>query len=112
MKPVATRRSEVEQKFAYATARRHDLSNQVFEAQAANREPAFLSQTAADVIATARECFDYLGQDIHRVLRRSRSRDPGHEINDTHFMGVVTKEVAGAPGYLVAADGGQVALEV
>lgn len=43
---------------------------------------------------------------------RNLSRDPGDEINDTHFMGVTIEEVAGAPGYLVAVDGAQVALDV
>ncbi|MGJ7486918.1 hypothetical protein ACSFA2_16780 [Variovorax sp. LT2P21] len=43
---------------------------------------------------------------------RNISRDPGNEIHDTHFMGVAIEEVAGAPGYLVAVDGGQVALDL
>lgn len=43
---------------------------------------------------------------------RNISRDPGHETHDTHFMGVAIEEVAGAPGYLVAVDGGQVALDM
>ncbi len=43
---------------------------------------------------------------------RNLGRDPGHEIHETHFMGVAIEGVAGAPGYLVAVDGGQVALEV
>jgi hypothetical protein len=42
---------------------------------------------------------------------RNVSRDPDHEINDPHFIGVAIEEVAGAPGYLVAVDGGQVALD-
>jgi hypothetical protein len=32
--------------------------------------------------------------------------------HDTQFMGVAIEEVAGAPGHLVAVDGGQVALEL
>lgn len=43
---------------------------------------------------------------------RNVSRDPGHEIHDTHFMGVAIEEVTGVPGYLVAVDGGQVPLDV
>ena len=43
---------------------------------------------------------------------RNLGRDPGDEINDTHFMGVMIEEVVGAPGYLVGVDGGQVALDV
>lgn len=43
---------------------------------------------------------------------RNLGRDPDQEIHDTHFMGVAIEEAAGAPGYLVAVDGGQVALEV
>lgn len=43
---------------------------------------------------------------------RNVSRDPGHEIHDTHFMGVAIEEAAGAPGYLMAVDGGELALEV
>jgi hypothetical protein len=43
---------------------------------------------------------------------RNTSRHPGEETHDAHFMGAAVEEVVGAPGYLVALDGGQIALEV
>ncbi|MBI4641753.1 MAG: hypothetical protein HY731_13740 [Candidatus Tectomicrobia bacterium] len=38
--------------------------NALFEAKKAAKDPTFLVHTCADIIATARECFDYLAQDI------------------------------------------------
>jgi hypothetical protein len=38
--------------------------NELFEAKRQRRDPAFMVHTAADIISTVRECFDYLGQDI------------------------------------------------
>ncbi len=38
--------------------------NSLFSAKKASSDPAHLVHACADIISTARECFDYLGQDI------------------------------------------------
>lgn len=38
--------------------------NALFSAKKASSNPAFLVHTCADIVSTARECFDYLSQDI------------------------------------------------
>jgi hypothetical protein len=38
--------------------------DELFASKKESRDPAFLVHAAADIIAAARECFDYLGQDI------------------------------------------------
>lgn len=63
-KPQPKRKQDVATKLDYATHRHQQLMNELFEAKRKRRNPAFLVHTAADIISTARECFDYLGQDI------------------------------------------------
>jgi hypothetical protein len=63
-KPVATRMADVQSKLAYAKHRSQELMKALFSAAKASGDPAFLVHTCADIISTARECFDYLGQDI------------------------------------------------
>jgi hypothetical protein len=51
--------------------------NTLFEAKMAASDPAFLVHTCADIISSARECFDYLGQDIiecHIIPKTSNQR--------------------------------------
>ena len=62
--PTPLRKQDVLSKIGYATHRHQMLMNELFEAKNASRDPAFLVHTAADIISTVRECFDYLGQDI------------------------------------------------
>ena len=62
--PTAMRRQDVESKLDYARHRHQELMNALFNAKRADQDPAFLVHTCADIIATVRECFDYLGQDI------------------------------------------------
>ncbi len=38
--------------------------NALFAAKKSSSDPAFLAHTCADIISAARECFDYLGQDV------------------------------------------------
>lgn len=63
-KPIAARKTDVQSKLAYAKHRHQELMNALFSAKKATSDPAFLVHTCADIISTARECFDYVGQDI------------------------------------------------
>ncbi|HEY9804057.1 MAG TPA: hypothetical protein V6D25_27245 [Leptolyngbyaceae cyanobacterium] len=62
--PTPLRKQDVLSKIDYAKHRHQELMNELFAAKNASRDPAFLVHTAADIISTVRECFDYLGQDI------------------------------------------------
>lgn len=76
-KPTAMRRADVKAKLAYASHRHQEVMNTLFEAKKAASDPAFLVHTCADIISTARECFDYLGRDIiecHIVAKTSNQR--------------------------------------
>lgn len=63
-KPVGARRADVQSKLEYAKHRQQELMNALFAAKKAASDPAFLVHSCSDIISTARECFDYLGQDI------------------------------------------------
>jgi hypothetical protein len=63
-KPVAPRKADVQSKLAYAKHRHQELMNTLFAAKKSSSDPTFLVHTCADIISAARECFDYLGQDI------------------------------------------------
>jgi len=63
-KPIAPRKSEVQSKLAYAKHRHQELISTLFAAKKSSTDPTFLVHACADIIAAARECFDYLGQDI------------------------------------------------
>lgn len=63
-KPAAPRKVDVQSKLAYAKHRYQELMNMLFSAKKSATDPTFLVHTCADIISTARECFDYLGQDI------------------------------------------------
>jgi hypothetical protein len=63
-KPAAPRKVHVQSKLAYAKHRHQELMNTLFGAKKSASDPAFLVHTCAEIISTARECFDYLGQDI------------------------------------------------
>ena len=63
-KPIAARKADVQSKLAYAKHRHQELMNALFSAKKASSDPVFLVHACADIISTARECFDYLGQDI------------------------------------------------
>ncbi|MGO3891179.1 MAG: hypothetical protein ACTJHW_09400 [Paenalcaligenes sp.] len=63
-KPIAARKTDVGAKLAYAVHRCQELRNVLFSAKKASSDPEFLAHTCADIISTARECFDYLAQDI------------------------------------------------
>lgn len=76
-KPAAMRKPDVQAKLAYASHRHQEVMNTLFAAKKAASDPAFLVHTCADIISTARECFDYLGQDIiecHIVAETSNQR--------------------------------------
>lgn len=62
--PQATRKADIASKLAYANHRYQELMNELFEAKKGDRDPAYLVHAASEIIATSRECFDYLGQDI------------------------------------------------
>ena len=64
VKPKALRQADVQAKIAYAKHRVQELLNALFEAKKGSTDPDFLVHTCGDIIATVRECFDYLGQDI------------------------------------------------
>jgi hypothetical protein len=63
-KPKPNRKQQVVDKIAYATHRHQELMSELFSAKNEDRDPTYLVHAAADVLAAARECFDYLGQDI------------------------------------------------
>jgi len=63
-KPHAPRKAEVHSKLGYAKHRQQELMNTLFAAKKSASDPAFLVHACADIISAARECFDYLGQDI------------------------------------------------
>ena len=63
-KPSAQRRADVESKLAYAKHRHQDVMNTLFSAKKSSIDPAFIIHSCGDIISAARECFDYLGQDI------------------------------------------------
>lgn len=58
------RKADIQSKIAYAKHRHQELMAALFEAKKAATDPAYLVHNCADIISTARECFDYLGQDI------------------------------------------------
>ncbi|MGK2943044.1 MAG: hypothetical protein ACSLFJ_15450 [Immundisolibacter sp.] len=62
--PTPTRKVDVTSKLAYADKRRNALMDELFAAKKEDRDPDFLIHAAADVISNARECFDYVAQDI------------------------------------------------
>jgi len=63
-KPQSRRKADVTSKLDYADHQRNQLMDELFASKSQRRDPAFLVHAAADIIAAARECFDYLGQDI------------------------------------------------
>lgn len=76
-RPIAVRKADVQGKIAYAIHRNGELMNALFKGKKEANDPAFLVHTCADIISTARECFDYLGQDIiecHIVAKTSSQR--------------------------------------
>lgn len=62
--PIAKRKADVFSKLDYAEHRRNDVFAELLAAKREDRDPKFLVHAAADVVATARETFDYLGNDI------------------------------------------------
>ncbi len=75
-KPLPTRKQDVISKLDYADHRHQQLMEELFKSKRAARDPAFLVHTAADIIATARECFDYFGQDIINCYIVPNTRNP------------------------------------
>ncbi|MEK6581488.1 MAG: hypothetical protein AABZ25_03795 [Nitrospirota bacterium] len=75
-KPLPTRKKDVLSKLEYATHRHQQLMGELFESKRERRDPAFLVHTAADIIVTVRECFDYLGQDIIDCYIVPNTQDP------------------------------------
>jgi len=63
-KPIPTRKDDVLSKLAYVAHRRGELMNELFSAKKEDRDPEHLVHAASEVLATSRECFDYLAQDI------------------------------------------------
>lgn len=63
-KPNAPRKADVLSKLAYARHCHQQMMNTLFTAKRSASDPAFLVHSCSDVISAARECFDYLGQDI------------------------------------------------
>lgn len=63
-KPLAPRKAEVLSKLAYAKHRNQELMDTLYDAKESGTDPAFLAHICADIISAARECFDYVGQDI------------------------------------------------
>src|SRR6266404_8705748 len=62
--PPGTRKPDVTSKLAYADKRRNALMDELFAAKKEDRDPDSLIHAAADVVSNARECFDYVAQDI------------------------------------------------
>jgi hypothetical protein len=62
--PTSQRKADVFSKLEYAEHRRNAVMDELFSAKKASRDPKFIIHAAAEVVATARETFDYLGQDI------------------------------------------------
>lgn len=62
--PTSRRKADVFSKLEYAEHRRNAVMDELFSAKKESRDPKFLIHAAAEVVSTARETFDYLGQDI------------------------------------------------
>lgn len=62
--PTSQRIADVLSKFEYVEYRRNAVMDELFSAKNENRDVKFLIHTSAEVVATARETFDYLGKDI------------------------------------------------
>jgi len=75
-KPNAQRKPEVESKLVYAKHRHQELMNTLFSAKKSSTDPAFLVHSCGDIISAARECFDYLGQDIVEGYVFPRTTNP------------------------------------
>jgi len=73
--PTSQRKADIFSKLEYAEHRRNALMDELFAAKKENRDPKFLIHAAAEVVATARETFDYLGQDIveHYLLPNTKN---------------------------------------
>jgi hypothetical protein len=76
IKPAAPRKADVQSKLAYAMHRHQELMNSLFAAKKSSCDPAFLAHACADIISAARECFDYLGQDIIGVYIVPKTANP------------------------------------
>lgn len=63
-KPIPFRKKDVTDKLDYALDRHQELMDILFQSKKAASDPKFLVHTCADILSTARECFDYLAQDI------------------------------------------------
>jgi hypothetical protein len=63
-KPNAPRKADVLSKLEYAKHRHQALMNTMYTAKNSGSDPAYLVHTCADIVSVARECFDYIGQDI------------------------------------------------
>ena len=63
-KSAAPRKADVQSKMVYAKHRHQEVMNTLFAAKQSASDPTFLVHACADIISAARECFDYLGQDI------------------------------------------------
>jgi hypothetical protein len=63
-KPKSQRQKDVISKFSYVNSRFQKLMNELFTAKKESRDPSNLVHVASEILATTRECFDYLGQDI------------------------------------------------
>lgn len=74
-KPLSRRKQDVASKLDYAAHRNQELMNTLFDAKKQKRDPAFLVHSAADIVSTVRECFDYLGQDIIEGHLLSKTRN-------------------------------------
>lgn len=62
--PTSQRKVDVLSKFEYADHRRNEVMDELFSAKNESRNVKFLIHSSAEVVATARETFDYLGKDI------------------------------------------------
>ena len=63
-KPMAQRKSDVASKLGYVSDRFQELIDELYKGKSGSHEPAHLVHIASDILATSRECFDYLGKDI------------------------------------------------
>jgi hypothetical protein len=86
--PIAARKADVQSKLAYAKHRHQELMNVLFSAKKASIDPAFLVHACADIISAARECFDYLGQDI--IERYVVPNTTSAKIKKAHTDGTLT----------------------
>ena len=93
--PSSQRKADVLSKLEYVGHRRNAVMDELFAAKKETRDPKFLIHAAAEVVATARETFDYLGRAIIARRRVVHLRSPLIRLSASNWTATVNKDEIG-----------------